>query len=85
MLNEIVQEMDIGFNCYYNPKTIVVLPVSGRKLMDEGGHNFFEEICGDRFIKMKANEKDFIKIKVLESSESFKIMENLKKKFPTIN
>jgi DNA-nicking Smr family endonuclease len=73
IIKEIAQELDCGFDCYYNSKTdeIVTIPNFG-EMMDE---DEFRDAFRAELKKVKENKTDFIKIEVLESFESFKIME----------
>src|SRR5690554_6396647 len=73
IIKEIAQELDCGNDCYYNPKTneIITIPNFG-EMLDE---DEFRESFGAELKKVKKNKADFIKIEVLESFESFKIME----------
>ncbi|WP_139856817.1 UPF0158 family protein [Aequorivita sinensis] len=73
IIKEIAQELDCGNDCYYNPKTneLITIPNFG-EMLDE---DEFRESFGAEFKKVKKNKADFIKIEVLESFESFKIME----------
>ena len=74
IIKEIAQELDCGFDCYYNPKTdeIVTIPNFGQ-ISDE---DEFREAFSAELKKVKKNKAEFIKIEVLESFESFKIMEH---------
>ncbi|WP_343330349.1 UPF0158 family protein [Polaribacter staleyi] len=73
IIKKIAQELDSGFNCYYNSKTdeIVAIPNFSQFSDDED----FKEAFSDSLEKVKKHKKDFIKIETLESFESFKIME----------
>lgn len=73
IIKEITQELDCGFDCYYNPKTdeIISIPNIGQ-ISDE---DEFREAFSTELKKIKKNKAEFIKIEVLESFESFKIME----------
>lgn len=73
IIKEIAQELDCGNDCYYNPKTneLITIPNFG-EMLDE---DEFRESFGAELKKVKKNKADFIKIEVLESFESFKIME----------
>ena len=73
IIKKIAQELDSGFNCYYNSKTdeIVAIPNFSQFSDDED----FKEAFSDSLEKVKKHETDFIKIETLESFESFKIME----------
>ena len=73
IISQIAQELDCGFDCYYNPKTdeIVTIPNFGQ-ISDE---DEFRDSFSTELNKVKKNKSEFIKIEVLESFESFKIME----------
>ena len=73
IINEIAQELDCGNDCYYNTKTdeIVSIPNFGQ-ISDE---DEFRTAFSAELKKVTKNKKEFIKIEVLESFESFKIME----------
>ena len=74
IIKEIAQELDCGNDCYYNPKTneLITIPNFG-EMLDE---DKFRESFRAELKKVKKNKADFIKIEVLESFESFKIMEH---------
>ena len=69
----IAQELDCGFDCYYNSKTneIIAIP-SFSQFSDEEN---FKEAFRTNLEKIEKHQADFIKFEVLESFESFKIME----------
>lgn len=73
IIREIAQELDCGFDCYYNSKTdeIIAIP-SFSQFSDEED---FKEAFRDSLENIEKNKTDFIKFEVLESFESFKIME----------
>jgi len=72
IVREIAQELDCGFDCFFNSKTeeIVAIP-SFSQFSDE---EYFKEAFNDNLEKVKKNKTDFIKFETLESFESFKIM-----------
>jgi hypothetical protein len=74
IINEIANSLNCGENCYYNSKTneIITIPQSLEIYEDEEFMEFFQKDID----KVSDNKSDYIKIKVLESFESFKIMEN---------
>ena len=80
LIKEIAEELDCGNDCYYNPKTdeIVAIP----KLSDLMDEEEFEELFEVDLQKVKKNKADYIKIEVLESFESFKIMELFVEQMP---
>jgi hypothetical protein len=73
IVKNIAQELDSGFECYYNFKTdeIVAIP-NFSQFSDEED---FKEVFSDSLDKVEKHKADFIKIETLESFESFKIME----------
>ena len=73
IIKEIAQELDCGFDCYYNSKTdeIIAIP-SFSQFSDEED---FKEAFSDSLEKVEKHKTDFIKFETLESFESFKIME----------
>jgi hypothetical protein len=77
IINNIAQELDCGSDCYYNPETkeLICIPSADLRMGDE---DYYEEVFKDDFEKIKKQKKNLIKIEVLKSFESFKIMENFK-------
>lgn len=73
IISEIAQELDCGNDCYYNPKTneLITIPNFGEMLDEDEFRESFEA----ELKKVTKNKSEFIKIEVLESFESFKIME----------
>lgn len=73
IIKKIAQELDSGFDCYYNTKTdeIVAIP-NFSQFSDEED---FKKAFSDSLEKVEKHKTDFIKIETLESFESFKIME----------
>ena len=73
IIKQIAQELDCGFDCYYNSKTdeIVAIP-SFAQFSDEED---FKEAFSESLEKVEKHKTDFIKFETLESYESFKIME----------
>lgn len=73
IIKEIAQELDCGNDCYFNPKTneLITIPNFGEMLEEDE----FRDTFGAELEKVKNKEAEFIKIEVLESFESFKIME----------
>lgn len=74
IVKQIAQELDCGFDCYYNFKTdeIVAIPSFSQFSYDED----FKEAFSESLEKVEKHKKDFIKIESLKSFESFKIMEH---------
>jgi ribosomal protein L11 methylase PrmA len=73
IIKEIAQQLDCGFECYYNSKTdeIVEIPNFSKFLDKEE----FKEAFSDSLEKVEKHKKNFIKIETLEGFQSFKIME----------
>ena len=73
IIKEIAQELDCGNDCYYNPKTdeIIAIPNFSNVPNEEELLKYFKA----ELKTVKINKADLIKIEVLESFESFKIME----------
>lgn len=73
IVKEIAQELDCGFDCYYDSKTHEIIPIpSLSQFIDEDD---FKEAFSDSLERVEKYKTDFIKIETLESFESFKIME----------
>lgn len=73
VIDEIVQNLDAGMDSYYNSETNEVITVPGRQLIVE---DEFLEDFKDSFDKVKKNKKKLVCIEVLESFQSFEIMED---------
>lgn len=73
IVKNIAQELDCGFDCYYNSKTneIIAIP-SFSQFLDE---EHFKEAFQTDLQKIKKSPSDFIKFEALRGFESFKIME----------
>ena len=72
-ISEIAQELDCGFDCYFNLKTNEIIGIPNfSQFSDEED---FKEAFQEGLEKIKKNSKDFISFKSLETFESFKIME----------
>ncbi|HLV43021.1 MAG TPA: UPF0158 family protein [Brumimicrobium sp.] len=84
LINNIAQELDCGMDCYYNPKTKELISLFGADLLATGDEDYYEEMFKEQINRVKAHKKDFIKIEVLESLESFKIMEKFKDEVPDL-
>ncbi|MGB5981531.1 MAG: UPF0158 family protein [Nonlabens sp.] len=73
IIRKIAEEIDCGYNCHYNPKNdeIITIPNFEQDFIE----NEFKDNFSEKLKKVKQNKAQFIKIEVLESYESFKIME----------
>ncbi|WP_299157019.1 hypothetical protein [uncultured Christiangramia sp.] len=78
IINEIAQELDCGNECYFNQKTKELICLPNAELMETAGEDYYKEMFQDDFKKIESQKKDLIKFEVLESFESFKIMEDYK-------
>ena len=80
IIKQIAKELDCGFDCYYNFKTneIVTIP-SFSHIADEDD---FKEAFRDDLEKVEKQKADFLKIEVLKSFQSFKIMELFVEQLP---
>ncbi len=73
IIGEIAQELDCGNDCYYNSRTNEILAIPNcSQVLDE---EEFKESFRVDLEKIEKHKTEFIKIEVLESFESFKIME----------
>jgi len=73
IIKEIAENLDCGFNCYYNSNTTEIVTIPNfSNIEDEEG---FKEIIQEGLEKVNKQKADFVKFEVLESFESFKIME----------
>ena len=83
IIKRIAQELDCGFDCYYNIETneIIAVPNFSQVLDEED----FKEAFKDSLEKIENRKADFIKIETLESYESFKIMELFVEQLPAEN
>jgi len=80
IIKKIAQELDCGFDCYYNSKTneIVTIP-NFSHIADEDD---FKEAFRADLEKVKEHQAEFMKIEVLQSFENFKIMELFVEQLP---
>ena len=78
IIKEIAENLDCGFNCYYNPNRneIVTIP-NFSHISDE---EEFKEIILAGLEKVNKQKADFVKFEVLESFDTFKIMERFVEK-----
>ena len=78
IIKEIAQELDCGNECYFNQKTNEIICIPNADLMATAGEDYYKEMFREDFKKIESQKKDLIKFEVLESFESFKIMEDFK-------
>jgi hypothetical protein len=73
IIKEIAENLDCGNNCFYNSKTneIVTIP----NFENTSDEQELKEFFRDDLNKISEQKADFIKLEVLKSFESFKIME----------
>lgn len=73
IIKEIAENLDCGFDCYYNPKTNEIITIPNfEETTDE---EEFKDAFQSDINKVDEQKENFIKFEVLESFESFKIME----------
>ncbi len=73
IVKNIAQELDCGFDCYYNSVTNEIIGIPNfSQFSDEED---FKEAFRESLEKIEKHNSDFIKFEALESFESFKIME----------
>ncbi len=78
IINEIAQQLDCGNECYFNPSTKELICIPNANLMATGDEDYYKEVFKDDLEKVKSQKKELIKFEVLESFESYKIMEDFK-------
>lgn len=78
IIKEIAQELDCGNECYFNQKTNELICLPNVDLMATAGEDYYKEMFQDDFKKIESQKKNLIKFEILESFESFKIMEDFK-------
>tara|TARA_R100000655_G_C2948852_1_gene186961 strand:+ start:360 stop:812 length:453 start_codon:yes stop_codon:yes gene_type:complete len=78
IIKEIAQQLDCGNECFFNQKTKELICIPNADLMATGDEEYYKEVFKDDLEKVKSQKKDLIKFEILESFESFKIMEDFK-------
>ncbi|AUS06564.1 UPF0158 family protein [Pseudotamlana carrageenivorans] len=73
IIKNIAQELDCGFDCYFNVKTSEIISIPGISYVSD--QDDFKKSFEQDFKSIENNTTDFIKFAVLESFESIKIME----------
>ena len=73
IVKQIAQELEAGFECYFNLKTEEIIGIP--KFFDVFAEDELLEAFHEDLKKVEEQESDFIKFEVPESFESFKIME----------
>ncbi len=73
IITEIAENLDCGSDCYYNPTTDEIVTIPNLSHMPE--EKEFKAIFQADLKKIDNQKATFIKFEVLESFESFKIME----------
>lgn len=73
IITNIAQELDCGFDCYYNFQTNEIVTIPNESLIVDD--DSFREAFGMDLENIEKHKSDFIKIEVLQSFESFKLME----------
>ncbi|WP_299779181.1 UPF0158 family protein [uncultured Formosa sp.] len=73
LIKKIAQELDCGSTCYYNPKTGDIIGIPNFLNFPEDDE--FQEHFKDELEAVEKNKDVLVKIDVLESVQSFEIME----------
>jgi len=73
VIKEIAENLDCGYNCYYNSKTNEVIAIPN--FLDTSEEEEFKENFRESFEKINNQKADLIKVEVLKNFETFKIME----------
>lgn len=73
IIKQIAENLDCGNDCYYNPKSNEIVTIPNFSHWLDGDE--FEDVFKAELVKVRNQKSDFIKFEVLESFESFKIME----------
>lgn len=80
VVREIAQELDCGNDCYYNLKNNEIIAIPNfSQISDEAE---FKEAFQADLTRVEKEKADLIKFEVLESFESFKIMERFVEQLP---
>ena len=67
IIKKIAQELDCGFDCYYNSKTNEIITIPNFSHIED--EDDFKEAFREDLEKIKNHQADFIKIEVLQSFE----------------
>ncbi|AUC77313.1 UPF0158 family protein [Olleya sp. Bg11-27] len=76
-VKRIAEELDSGFDCYYNSKSDDIIAIPSVSLFSD--EEDFKEAFQTQLETIEKHETDFIKFEVLQSFQSFKIMEQFVK------
>lgn len=73
LIREIAENLDSGFDCFYHPKSqeLIAIPNFGATSDTE----LLEEAFSEELKRIHQQQGEFLKFEVLESRDSFKIME----------
>lgn len=80
IIKEIAENIDCGFNCYYNSKTNEIITIPN--FLNISDEEDFKEFIQEDLEKINKQKADFVKFEVLESFELFKIMERFVEQIP---
>jgi len=80
IIKSIAQELDCGFNCYFNLQTEEIITIPGFSYMSD--EEEFKKAFEEDYKRIEQQKADLIKFEVLESFESFKIMEQFTEQLP---
>ena len=76
-VKRIAEELDSGFDCYYNSKSDDIIAIPSVSLFSD--EEDFKEAFQTQLETIEKHQADFIKFDVLQSFQSFKIMEQFVK------
>lgn len=76
-VKRIAEELDSGFDCYYNSKSDDIIAIPSVSLFSD--EEDFKEAFQTQLETIEKHQADFIKFEVLQSFQSFKIMEQFVK------
>ena len=80
IIKTIAQELDCGFNCYFNLRTEEIITIPGFSYVSD--EEEFRKAFEEDYKRIDQHKADLIKFEVLESFESFKIMKQFTEQLP---
>lgn len=85
IINDIAQNIDMGLNCFYHPKTKEVITLfTEEALWEFGDDEEYRTAFKESLEKVEGHEDEFIIIEPLKGFESFKIMEQFIDEVPDL-
>jgi hypothetical protein len=80
IIKEISENLDCGFDCYYNIKSYEIVTIPSISMISD--EEEFREVFGEELKRIDGQKSDSIKFEDLESFEAFKIMERFTEQLP---